>query len=219
MSFGRPLGRVIRYSCAIGTTGTLTPASAPISPANMPPAFTTISVSIVPRSVSTRGDPAALDADPRRPRPRLRSRRRAGGRPRRARRSAGSGRCSRRWGCTRRRARRRSTSAERARCASAAETSSSPSPNVFAQPACRAISSIRSSDDASRSEPTSCQPVSSSTSAPSVRYSSTELIIIFVRLIEPRSCPTRPAEWKVEPLVRSARSTRTASAHPRRASQ
>ena len=55
--------------------------------------------------------------------------------------------------------------------------------------------------------------------APSVRYSSTELIIIFVRLIEPRSWPTRPAEWKVEPLVRSARSTRTASAHPRRASQ
>ena len=47
MSSGRPLGRVTRYSCAIGTTGTLTPASAPISPANMPPALTTISVSIV----------------------------------------------------------------------------------------------------------------------------------------------------------------------------
>ena len=29
------------------------PASAPISPANIPPALTTISVSIVPRSVST----------------------------------------------------------------------------------------------------------------------------------------------------------------------
>ena len=54
-------------------------------------------------------------------------------------------------------------------CASAAETSSSGSPNVFAQPACRAISSSRSSDDASRSEPTSRQPVSSPTSSPIVR--------------------------------------------------
>ena len=53
--------------------------------------------------------------------------------------------------------------------ASAGEISSSGSPNVFAQPAWRAISSIRSSDDASRREPTSRQPVSSPTSASSVR--------------------------------------------------
>ena len=53
MSCGRPDGFSTRYSWAIGTTGTVTPASAPSSPANMPPAFTTISVSIAPRSVST----------------------------------------------------------------------------------------------------------------------------------------------------------------------
>ncbi len=53
MSVGSPDGFVIRYSCAIGTIGTFTPASAPISNAYMPPVFTTISVSISPRSVST----------------------------------------------------------------------------------------------------------------------------------------------------------------------
>ncbi len=47
------MGRVTRYSCAIGITGTSTPASAPISRANMPPALITISVSIEPLSVST----------------------------------------------------------------------------------------------------------------------------------------------------------------------
>ena len=39
MSSGSPAGFVTRYSCAIGTIGTLTPASAPISRAYMPPAF------------------------------------------------------------------------------------------------------------------------------------------------------------------------------------
>ena len=53
MSSGSPEGFSTRYSCAIGTTGTVTPASAPSSPANIPPALTTISVSITPRSVST----------------------------------------------------------------------------------------------------------------------------------------------------------------------
>ena len=43
------------------------------------------------------------------------------------------------------------------------------SPNVFAQPDWRAISSILSGDDASRSEPTSRQPVSSPTSVASSR--------------------------------------------------
>src|SRR5262249_49504565 len=66
---------------------------------------------------------------------------------------------------------------------------------------------------------TSRQPVSSPTSSPRVRYSSTELIIIFVRLSDPRSWPTRPAEWNVEPLVSSARSTRTTSRQPSFVSQ
>ena len=44
---------MIRYSCAIGTIGTFTPASAPISFANMPPALTTTSASISPLSVTT----------------------------------------------------------------------------------------------------------------------------------------------------------------------
>ena len=40
------------YSCAIGTTGTRTPAIRPISAANMPAALTTISHSTSPRSVA-----------------------------------------------------------------------------------------------------------------------------------------------------------------------
>ena len=54
---------MIRYSCAIGITGTLTPASLPISPANMPPALTTTSASTEPLSVSTPGDAPLLHAD------------------------------------------------------------------------------------------------------------------------------------------------------------
>ena len=46
-------GRVSAYWCAIGTTGTLTPTIRPISWANMPPAFTTTSQVMRPRSVST----------------------------------------------------------------------------------------------------------------------------------------------------------------------
>ena len=53
ISSGRPEGFVTTYSCAIGTTGTLTPARPPSSFANMPPALTTISASIEPLSVST----------------------------------------------------------------------------------------------------------------------------------------------------------------------
>ena len=36
---------------------------------------------------------------------------------------------------------------------------------------------------------------------------------------EPRSWPTSPAEWKVEPLVRSARSQSTTSSQPSLVSQ
>jgi hypothetical protein len=73
---------------------------------------------------------------------------------------------------------------------------------------------MRSSDDARRSDPTSCQPVSRPVSEPSDRYRSTDRIIIFVSESDPRSCPTSPAEWNVDPLVSSARSTRTTSDHP-----
>ena len=53
MSRGRPEGRVIKYSCANGMSGTLTPAISPISGANMPPALTTRSVVMSPASVMT----------------------------------------------------------------------------------------------------------------------------------------------------------------------
>ena len=46
-------GCVTTYSCAIGTIGMRTPASRPISAANMPPALTTTSHSMSPRSVRT----------------------------------------------------------------------------------------------------------------------------------------------------------------------
>ena len=137
-----------------GSTGTVTPASAPISPANMPPALTTISVSIVAAVGLDRGDAPALasgspvtrvcvfDLGAAPPRA-------LGERERQlARVDVAVGRED-----TRRRARRRSTSAGRAPAPRRARSSSSGRPNVFAQPAWRAISSIRSSDDASRSEP------------------------------------------------------------------
>ena len=54
-------------------------------------------------------------------------------------------------------------------CASRGEISSRGSSNVFAQPAWRVISSMRSWDEASRSDPTSCQPVSSPTSSSRAR--------------------------------------------------
>ncbi len=54
MSRGKPEGVVIRYSWAIATSGTFTPAIRPMSGANMPPALTTSSVSIAPLSVTTR---------------------------------------------------------------------------------------------------------------------------------------------------------------------
>ena len=53
MSSGSSAGRVTRYSCAIGTIGTVTPASRPSSAANIPPALTTTSASISPLSVTT----------------------------------------------------------------------------------------------------------------------------------------------------------------------
>ena len=98
-------------------------------------------------------------------------------------------------------------------CASSALISSSGSPNVFAQPAWRRVSSQRSGEQASRMPPHSVQPGSNSP-PPSFRYSSTEYIIIFVSETELRSWPTRPAEWNVEPLVSCARSSRTTSRQP-----
>ena len=168
MSSGRPLGFSTRYSCAIGTTGTVTPASAPSSPANIPPALTTTSVSIEPLSVSTAVTrPRSVEM----PVTRVCV---ASSAPRRL---APSASANVSWlGSTYpsvgRNAAPRTPSTDmggNSSCASAAETSSSGRPNVFAEEACRAISSILSSDEASRSEPTSRQPVSSPTSASSVR--------------------------------------------------
>ena len=65
MSSGSPAGFVTRNSWAIGTIGTVTPASAAISRANMPPALTTISVSTSPLSVSTPATRPVLDAEAR----------------------------------------------------------------------------------------------------------------------------------------------------------
>ncbi len=61
--------------------------------------------------------------------------------------------------------------------------------------------------------PHSVQPGSNSP-PPSFRYSSTEYIITFVSDTEERSWPTSPAEWNVDPLVSSLRSSRTTSLKP-----
>src|SRR4029079_9249766 len=98
-----------------------------------------------------------------------------------------------------------------------AEISSIGSPNVWPQPACRWSSSKRACDDARRSDPPPCHDGSTPVSAASRPYSSAPYIIIFVSVTEPRSWPTSPAEWNVEPEVRSARSTRTMSVQPRTA--
>ena len=102
-------------------------------------------------------------------------------------------------------------------CASVAEMRSSGSPKVSAQATWRSSSSSRSGDDASRMPPHSTQPGSVSGSAASSRYSSALRIIIRVRFTEPRSWPTSPAEWNVEPLVSSPRSSTTTSVTPLRA--
>ena len=94
--------------------------------------------------------------------------------------------------------------------ASSAEISSSGRPKVFAHPAWRRSSSMRSSLDASRMPPHSTHPHAS----PSFRYSSTEYIIIRVRFTDERSWPTSPAEWKVDPEVSWFRSRTTTSSQP-----
>ena len=48
----------------------------------------------------------------------------------------------------------------------------------------------------------------------SSRYSSTEYMFIRVSVGSERSWPTRPAEWKVDPLVSSLRSSSTTSRSP-----
>ena len=55
-------GWVTRYSCDIGTTGIRTPAIRPISAAYIPPAFTTTSHSIRPRSVATAANAPAVES-------------------------------------------------------------------------------------------------------------------------------------------------------------
>ena len=215
---GGPTASRTRYSCAIGTTGTVTPASAPISPANIPPALTTTSVSIVA--------PVGLDAG-RRARARRRSPvtrvcvldlraappRALGERERQlARVDVAVGRqvggAEHAVGRHRREQRLR---------LGGARSSSSGRPNVFAQPAWRAISSIRSSRrrEPERADlaPARLEPDLRPRACGRARRSPSSSASARAT---PRSWPTRPAEWNVEPLVRSARSTRTTSSQPSR---
>ena len=102
--------------------------------------------------------------------------------------------------------------------ASFAEISSSGRPARRAHAACRRISSRRSGLDASRSDPDSTQPGAPSPPASSSRrYSAADQAFIRVSAGSARSWPTRPAEWKVDPLVSSARSTSSTSRSPRSA--
>ena len=91
--------------------------------------------------------------------------------------------------------------------------SSSGSPNVRAQLIWRRISSSRSVLDASRMPPDSTQLGARSVRCSS-RYSSTEYVFMRVSVGSARSWPTSPAEWNVEPLVSSLRSTSTTSVTP-----
>ena len=209
------IGSVNRYWWAIGMIGTVTPASRPISGANMPPALTTTSASIV----------CALAA---RARPRRRSRGRARRRSRRPACAGGSwrhgrgrrprapgpartGRASRRSAARPRRGRRRASSAGTAPGPPRRVISSSGRPNVFAQPAWRWSSSNRSFVDASRSEPTSCHD---DVDAGLGREPPVQVGAVHHHPGQgrrDRSWPTSPAEWNVEPDVSSARSTSTTS--------
>ena len=184
---------VIKYSWAIGMSGTVTPTMRPISGANIPPALITSSVSMSPLSVITRRTrPSRTSMPVTRVSSQISApRRRAPSM------SANVSWLGSMYPSVGRNAAPRTPSVDMGgnmRCASCADTSSSGRPKVFAHPAWRASSSMRSWLEASRSEPTSCQPVSSPTSWPSDRYRSTEFIIIRVRLSEPRSWPTSPAE-------------------------
>ena len=224
-SWGRPgwtpsIGSVKRYWCAIGMIGTVTPASRPISGANIPPALTTTSARISVRS------PACSTVTPvTRPRSvpmattRVLVRIRAPfwRAPAASALASPDGSSQPSVGSqTAPRTPSVDISGKRS-WASPAVMSSSGRPNVLAQPACRRSSSKRSGLEARRSEPTSCHDGSVPVSAASRRYRSEPYIIILVRVTEPRSWPTRPAEWKVDPEVSSARSTSTMSVQPRSA--
>ena len=155
-------GCVTRYSWAIGTIGTRTPASRPISAANMPPALTTTSASMSPHSVSTpRTRPVATSIPVTRVwvkirQPPSRARRRP------ARRSAATDRGSRRSAGRHAPSTPSVDISGKSSCASSAEISSSGSPNVCAHAAWRRSSSIRSGVHASRIPPHSVQPGSKS---------------------------------------------------------
>ena len=157
------------YWWAIGTIGTSTPASRPISWANMPPALTTTSHSMRagPAAVATstwvtrrRSDRSLTVATPmpvtlvpvaistpaaRAPAARAIVRSLGLSQP-----SVGSH--------TAPRTPAGSNHPWNSAAASVVDTSSSGSPNVLAHPACRRNSSSRSGVEARRSDPTSCQP-------------------------------------------------------------
>ena len=211
------MASVKRYWCAIGMIGTVIPAIAPISAANIPPASTTTSARISDRS------PRCSTVTPvTRPRSTPTSTTRVCCRivAPRCRAPAASA-CASPDGSSQpsvgsQTAPRTPSVDIRGKRASAsvAVMSSSGRPNVLAQPAWRRSSSNRSGEEARRRDPTSCQEGFVPVSVARRRYRSAPYIIIFVSVTELRSWPTRPAEWNVEPDVSSARSTRTMSDHP-----
>ena len=215
------MASVNRYWWAIGMIGIVTPASRPISGANIPPALTTTSAAIVSRepSRSSSVTPVARPRSTPTPTTRVCVRTvtpfwRA---PAASAIASPDGSSQPSVGSqTAHRTPSVDISGKRSR-ASDAVISSRGSPNVLAHPAWRRNSSSRSFDEASRSEPTSCHDGSTPVSSRRRRYSAVPYIIIVVRVTEPRSWPTSPAEWNVEPDVSSARSTRITSVQPRSA--
>ena len=63
-------------------------------------------------------------------------------------------------------------------------------------------------------DPAALRPADREPARLQLRYNSTEYMFIRVRVGSARSCPTRPAEWNVDPLVNSSRSRTTTSDSP-----
>ena len=208
-------GSVTRYWCDIGTIGMRTPASRPISAANIPPQLTTTSHSMSPRSVRTAAHPSAAHVDPVtrvcRGSATPPAARQAGQRVAQLGRVEVAVRLEVRRADHARRCRSAGTAPppRPARSRAAAGRRSCPA-DLAADllPAARGL-------EASLMPPLSVQPSGCSPRC-SRRYSSTEYMFIRVSVGSARSWPTSPAEWNVEPLVSSSRSTTTTSRSPAR---
>ena len=210
---------MIRYSCAIGTTGTFTPARrAELRGEHAARVDDDLGLDLALVGLDA-GDAAALDADAGHARVRgdLRAAapRALGQRERElARVDVAVGRQVR--GAEHAVGRHRREELLRllgARSARAAGRTSSPSrPGARAPPSAprtRRAAASRPRASRSRARP---RRRASGTARPSSSSSASGES-------EPRSWPTRPAEWNVEPLVRSARSTSTTSSQPSFVSQ